>query len=85
MCLLFNIKNQRVVEIQLIKGKKVIDKTYLTMGQSFDMMLIRTLDKILRKNRIERLSLKIVKIRGKMRPEAVSSMILKTVIKALMV
>lgn len=83
MRLLFNIKNQRVVEIQLIKGKKVINKTYLTMGQSFDILLIRSLDKFFNKNKIDRLSLKSVETSGEMRSGAMSSMILKTVVKAL--
>lgn len=36
----------------------------LTMGQGSDNMLIRTLDKILLKNRIRKSSLKIVEIQG---------------------
>lgn len=130
MRLLFKIKNQEIIEIQLIQNKHIIGKTHLaphlfgesrvaainessrlkgaglTVIRSFDIMLIRTLDKILRKNKIERLSLKSVRgegpvrsprgtcakpglgsriyeISGQMRPEAVSSMILKTVAKAL--
>ena len=83
MRLLFNTKNPEILEIQLVRGKFIIDKTHLTVGQNLDIVLISTLDKILRKNRIERLSLKNVKIRGKMRPGAISSMILKTVAEAI--
>ena len=83
MCLLFNIKNQEILEIQLTKGKLNIDKTHLTISQGFDTMLIRTLDKIFRKNRIDRLSLKSVEIRGEMAPNALSGMILQTVARTL--
>lgn len=83
MRLLFNIKNQEVVEIQLKKDKNVISETHLTVGQPLDTMLIRALDKILRKNKMGRLSLKSVRISGKIRPEVASGMILKTVASAL--
>ena len=83
MRLLFNIKNQEILEIQLTKGKLNIDKTHLTISQGFDTMLIRTLDKIFRKNRIDRLSLKSVEIRGEMAPNALSGMILQTVARTL--
>ena len=83
MRLLFNVKNQEILEIQLTKGKLNIDKTHLTISQGFDTMLIRTLDKIFRKNRIDRLSLKSVEIRGEMAPNALSGMILQTVARTL--
>lgn len=82
MRFLFKVKNQEILEIQLKKGKKVIDKEHLTTGQPFDIMLIRALDKILRKNKIGRLSLKSVEISGKTDPKAAFSMILRTVARA---
>ena len=95
MRLLFNLKNQDILEIQLVKGKLAIDETRLTMGQGFDIVLIKALDKILHKNRMERLSLKSVRgrgpaqsrvymeISGKMVSGVISSMVLETMTKAL--
>ena len=83
MRLLFNVKNRENVEIKLIKNKRLIDKTNLTVGQDFDTVLIRALDKILHKNIIEKLSLKSVQISGEMTVGALSSMILKTTAEAL--
>jgi len=74
------------VNIQLKTGKTgkvVISHEKLTVGQGFDIVLIKALDKLLRKNRMEKLSLKNVKIQGEVRSEAISGMILKTVAEAL--
>lgn len=80
---LFNVKNREITEIQLKTGGHVIDKMHLTAGQDFDILLIRTLDKIFQKNKIVKLSLKSVKIRGETEPQALSGMILRSVAKAL--
>jgi len=85
MCLLFNLKNQKILEIQLVENKHVIDKTHLTISPHFDILLIKALDKILSRNKIIKLSLKNIEIRGKMKPAAVYSMVLQTVYKALRV
>lgn len=85
MRLLFNVKNRENVEIKLIKNKRLIDKTNLTVGQDFDTVLIRELDKILHKNIIEKLSLKSVQISGEMTVGALSSMILKATTEALII
>lgn len=83
MRLLFKIKNQEILEIQLKKGSRIIDKTHLTAGQYFDIVLIRTLDKIICKHKINKLSLKSVKISGKIAPNAMFGMILQTTTRAL--
>ena len=95
--IVFKIKYQKIIGLILIDSTGIIDKTYLTVGQSFDILLIRTIDKILRKNTIERLSLKSVRgegpvrsrvyveISGKMTSNALSGMILNAVVKALMI
>lgn len=85
MRLLFNIKNRENVEMMLIKNKHLINKTNLTVGQDFDIVLIRTLDKILHKNIIGKLSLKSVQISGEMINGVISSMILKTTTEALII
>ena len=83
MHILFKVKNHELLEIQLIKGKLTINKTHLTISQDFDIMLITTLDRILSRNKIERLSLKSVEIAGKMPFNAVSGMVIQAVAKAL--
>ena len=85
MRLLFNIKNQEIIEIHLIKDKFIIDKTHLTVGQDFDILLIDALDKIFSRNKIGRLSLKSVEISGEIEPNRVASMILSSIASALKV
>lgn len=60
-------------------GNKVTDQEDLTIGHNLDTLLIRSIDKILSRNTIDRLSLKSLEILGKIEPEAVSGMIIKTV------
>lgn len=79
MKLALTIKNENDIEIYLKRGRKVTDKESLTISQGFDNMLITAIDRLLIKNRINKLSLKSLKIPGKIRPEAVSSMIIKTI------
>lgn len=69
------IQSDDRLEIKLQHDKAVIDRVYLTIDQSLDSMLISAIDKLLLRNRIDRLSLKSLKIQGKTRPEAVSGMI----------
>ncbi len=66
------------IELRKMNNRLAYVET-LTIGQDFDILLIRVLDKIFRRNRIERLSLKTVEIGGKMAPGALSGMILRSV------
>ncbi|OGN03575.1 MAG: hypothetical protein A2655_04765 [Candidatus Yanofskybacteria bacterium RIFCSPHIGHO2_01_FULL_43_42] len=79
----FDVIGRNDLSVKIWKGKKPICGGILTIGQDFDIVLIRTLDKILRSNKIERLSLKSVEISGKMASSALSGMILRSVAKAL--
>ena len=80
----FCIDGPDILRIELRdRDNKLFYVETLTIGQGFDIMLIRTLDKIFRKNRIDRLSLKSVEIRGEMAPNALSGMILQTVARTL--
>ena len=85
MRLLFNIENRENIEILLIKNKRSVNRTRLTVGQGFDIILIGALDKILHRNRIEKTSLKSIRISGKMATGAISGMILKTITEALII
>lgn len=77
------IIDQNNLQIQLKARRRVIDYEPLTISQNLDNMLIVAIDKLLARNRMNRLSLKSFKILGKIRPEAVSGMIIKTIKTAL--
>ena len=77
------IKSNNQVALHLKQEERVIDELYLTISQDFDRLLIIAIDKLLTKNRINRLSLKTMNIQGKLRPEAISSMIIQAVKVAL--
>ena len=79
----FKISRNNKLTILLTNCGKLISKTTLTIGQDFDIVLIRALDKILRKNKIDRLSLKSVETSGKIELGALSGMILRTTAQAL--
>ena len=79
-----NIKAQdSKLILELTKKGKVLSEENLTISRNLDTMLIIALDRILSRNRIGRLSLKNVKIGGKIRSGTVSSMIIHSVSKAL--
>lgn len=79
----FKVLNSSTVLVQLQEGRRAIDEDNLTISQGFDSMLISALDKLLHRNRIGRLSLKSVEIRGKVEPGRLSGMILTSVASAL--
>lgn len=81
MKLTLTLKNQNNLTLQLRQGNLVIDQEDLTISQYLDTLLITAIDKILLRNSIDRLSLKSLDIRGKIKPETVSGMIIK-VLKA---
>ena len=83
MKLILTIKNEKELTIQLKEGNRVVDHEYLTIGQDFDNMLIATIDNMIVRNRIDRLSLKALEIRGYMKLGSVSSMILGTIMSGL--
>ncbi len=64
------------VEVHLRGGSRTIGREDLTLSQDFDNMLIRAIDRLLKENRIDRLSLKSLKIQGKTRLGASSRMIM---------
>lgn len=80
MKLILTIQNQDnlILEIKQ-QDKKVIDRESLTISHNLDTLLITSIDKLLIRNRIDRLSLKGLEIREKLQDTAVSGMILKTV------
>lgn len=83
MKLVYNIKNTDTAVLQLKNGRRTLDELHLTVSQGFDSMLITAIDKLLIRNRIDRLSLKSLEIQGEIRPEAVSSMIIRALKSAI--
>lgn len=76
MLLIFNTQNEGIVRIQIKESLRLIDEEDLTLDQDFDSMLIKVLDRLFSSNKIERLSLKSVKISGKIKSKALWGMIL---------
>ena len=72
------VQNRDKISIHLKKGGAVVDEELLTISQEFDTLLIGAIDKLLERNRMDRLSLKSIEIQGKVELGAVSSMVLKT-------
>jgi len=81
--LILTIESNNRLTIELKGGKKVIDYEDLTISQNLDTLLIRSIDKLILRNRIDRLSLKALEIRGYMKLGSVSSMILGTIMSGL--
>ena len=79
MNLLISVKNENLLEVTLKNSGIVIDHLSLTVSQNLDTLLIRTIDNIVERNRISRLSLKTYIIQGKMRPGSVSALIIKMI------
>jgi hypothetical protein len=76
-------KEGKILKIQLKQGNKIIEEKYLTLDKDFDIILIKTIDKIIKNNKINKLSLKKAKIIGKINPEAMFGMILNSIVKAI--
>ncbi|GEM_PF-2809913 len=83
MDIIIDVKTRGTVKIRLKQAGGSLCEESLTISQDFDNMLIRTLDKLLANNRIDRLLIKSVKIAGKMDSAAISAMIVSTIKNAL--
>ena len=83
MKVILTIKKENNLVIELKQGRKFVARENLTIDRNLDTLLITAIDKILSRNRIDRLSLRTLEIPGKLKDEAVSAMILKTIKTAL--
>ncbi len=83
MKIFINLKQPNIAVVGVKQGSRYTAKESLTIGQEFDTLLIRVIDKLLEENRMDRLSLKTLEIQGNLKPGTVSSMILNTLISAL--
>ena len=76
-------KNKQVVEVQLIENKELIDMLIIPLDFNFDTVLVTSIDKLLKKNRISRVSLFGIVLEGFGDESSMSSLIAKTVVEAL--
>ena len=69
--------------LELMEGKKLIDSLTFEFEANLDTMLIAGVDKILKRNRIESLSLKTVKVSGNIEKSSSAYKIAQTFIEAI--
>ncbi len=70
------------IRLELVRGRVSIDRLDFLFQGNLDDMLITSVDKILKKNRIETLSLKTVRIGGRVDKNSSAYKIALTFIKA---
>lgn len=83
MELIINFKDRGNVKLQLKNGRVLIDTLTFSFEANLDSMLIAAVDKILKGNRIERLSLKTVKVAGDIEKSGSAYKIAQTFIEAI--
>ena len=71
------------MEIRLTKAGKLIDTLDFSFHGNLDDLLISSVDKVLKKNRIETLSLKTVKVLGNIEKSSSAYKIAQTFVKAI--
>lgn len=85
MKLILHIKKDDVVTLELKQGSRTLGREDLTISRNLDKLLITSIDKLANKNKIDRLSLKTLEIRGNLKVGAVSGMVMKAIKAALRV
>ena len=83
MDLIINFKDRGKVELQLKRGRVLIDTLTFDFEANLDSVLISAVDKILERNRIETLSLKTVKVAGEVDKFSSAYKIAQTFIEAI--
>lgn len=84
MNLIINFTEKRgEVELKLMGGKKCIDSLTFDFEANLDSVLISAVDKILKRNRIDTLSLKTVKVAGEVDKFSSAYKIAQTFIEAI--
>ena len=76
-------KNKETVEAQLIDNGRVIDMLIMPLDFRFDTVLVTSIDKLLKRNRIARVSPFAVILEGFEEESSMSFLIAKTVAEAL--
>ena len=84
MNLIINFTEKRgEVELKLQDGKRLIDTLTFEFEANLDSVLISAVDKIMKRNRIEALTLKTIKVSGKVDKGSSAYKIAQTFIEAL--
>jgi hypothetical protein len=83
MELIINFKDREKVELQLKQGRVLTDTLTFDFEANLDSVLISAVDKICKRNRIEALSLKTVKVAGKVDKGSSAYKIAQTFIEAI--
>ena len=76
-------KNKESVEVQLTEKGEVIDMLIMPLDFRFDTVLVTSIDKLLKRNRIARVSLLGIVLEGFEEESSMSSLIAKTVVEVL--
>lgn len=76
-------KNKESVEAQITENGVVIDMLIMPLDFRFDTVLVTSIDKLLKRNRISRVSLLDIVLEGFEDESSMSSLIAKTVVEAL--
>lgn len=71
------------MELNLVHNGAVLDMLIMSLDFSFDTVLVTSIDKLLKKNRIARVSLSDIVLEGFGDESSMSSLIAKTVAEAL--
>lgn len=83
MNLIINFTEKRgEVRLELRDGKRLIDTLTFSFEANLDKVLIEAVDKILKRNRIDKLSLKTIRASGSVNPNSSAHKIALTFIEA---
>ena len=83
MVLKIILKNKTTFEIQLTQDGEVLDMLIMPLDFRFDTVLVTSIDKLLKRNRITRVSPLDILVEGFEDKSSMSFMIVKTVTEAL--
>ena len=76
-------KNKETAEVQLVDNSQVIDVLIIPLDFRFDTVLVTSIDKLLKRNRITKVSSLSVVLEGFEDESSMSSLIAKTVVEAI--
>lgn len=75
--------NKTTAELRLLKGELVLDMLIIPIDIHFNTVLVTSIDKILKKNRIEKVSLEDTTLEGFDDESSMIFLIVRTVVEAL--
>ncbi len=81
--LIIEFKDKKEIELKLLKNKEVLDMLTIKLDIHLDTLLVTSIDKILKRNRIDTLSLSDVRVAGSVEPSSVAYLVAKAIAEAL--